>query len=81
MSFFNKLFGRDHSSAQKAKERLQIVVTHQRVNTDSDFMQSLHKEIVAVLGKYFKINEQAINIQMQKNQNRSTLELNVTLPN
>jgi cell division topological specificity factor len=81
MNFFNKLFGRDLNSAQKAKERLQIVVTHQRVNTDPDFMQSLNKEIVAVLGKYFKINEQAINIQMQKNQNRSTLELNVTLPN
>jgi cell division topological specificity factor len=70
-------------SAKIAKERLQIVVSHQRVdsNTDTDFMPKLRQELIMVISKYINIDPEKINVQLQKDGSCSILELNVALPN
>ena len=70
-------------SAKIAKERLQIVVSHQRVdsNTDTDFMPKLRQELITVISKYINIDPERINVQLQKDGTCSILELNVALPN
>lgn len=66
-------------SADVAKERLQIVVSHQRIK-GTDFLPQLRQDLLEAIGKYIKIDKDQINVQLQKQGNQSILELNVTLP-
>lgn len=68
-------------SANIARERLQIVLSHQRLEGgDEDFLPKLRNELLAVISKYVKIDAEQINVQLQRGDNCSVLELNITLP-
>lgn len=73
--------GLSKKSAATAKERLQIVVSHQRTEGgDVDFLPKMRHELLTVISKYVKINPEQINVQLQRNGNCSILELNIMLP-
>ncbi len=84
MSLFGRWFGRSagRQSASVARDRLQIVVSHQRTEGgDADFLSKLRYELLEVLCKYVEVDRDQINVQLQRNQNCAILELNITLPN
>lgn len=71
----------NRKSAQIARERLQIVVSHQRSEGgDVDFLPKLRHELLAVISKYVKVDQNQINVQLQRTGSCSVLELNITLP-
>jgi len=68
-------------SASVAKERLQIIVAHQRTQRGQpDYMPLLEKELLEVIRRYVQIDDDAVNITLDSEDNCSVLELNVTLP-
>lgn len=67
------------SSANIAKERLQIIVAHQRKKNEID-LEKLQRELIAVVSKYLPINENEVTVEVERDENRSILELNVVLP-
>lgn len=67
------------TSANIAKERLQIIVAHQRKKNEID-LEKLQRELIAVVSKYLPINEQEVTVEVERDENRSILELNVVLP-
>lgn len=69
------------SSASVAKERLQILVAHDRMHSSGpDYLPELQREILAVIRKYVTIGEDDVNVQLDQQGNTSVLELNITLP-
>ncbi|WP_227369139.1 cell division topological specificity factor MinE [Halomonas sp. M20] len=69
-------------SASVAKERLQIIVAHQRSQRGQpDYMPMLEKELLEVIRRYVNVDQEAINISLDREDDCSVLELNVTLPN
>ncbi|WP_100550603.1 cell division topological specificity factor MinE [Caedibacter taeniospiralis] len=75
----------EKNSAHIARERLQIIVAHQRSelnhdNPKSEFIKKLQGEIVAVLKKYVHIAPEDIKIELDDHGDCSVLELNVTIP-
>lgn len=69
------------NSASVAKERLQIIVAHQRTQRGQpDYMPMLERELLEVIRRYVEIDDDAVNISMDSEDNCSVLELNVTLP-
>ena len=69
------------NSAKIARERLQIVVSHQRSDDgDEDFLPKLRHELLTVISKYVKVDKDQINVQLQRTGSCSVLELNITLP-
>ncbi|MFM8454273.1 MAG: cell division topological specificity factor MinE [Gammaproteobacteria bacterium] len=70
-------------SAKVAKERLQILVAHQRAldskPLDSLLLEQLRRELLLVLGRYLKIDSDQVQVQLQNQGDVSVLELNVTL--
>lgn len=69
------------SSANVAKERLQILVAHDRVRTNGpDYLAQLQQEILAVIRKYVVIGDDDVRVQLEQQGTTSVLELNVTLP-
>ena len=69
------------SSASVAKERLQIIVSHESSrNTGQDIIKQLQKELIEVLSKYIQVDSNQITVQLERNGDQSVLELNVMLP-
>jgi len=69
-------------SATVAKERLRIIVEHERHLGSSplNYLPMLQKELLAVVRKYVLIEEDKISINLERNGEYEILELNITLP-
>ena len=81
MGLFDYFSKKKPNSAQLAKERLQIVIAHERVDRGGpDYLPQMRREIVSVIGKYVKIDEDAVNVQFERGTDCDILELNVALP-
>ncbi len=70
------------NTAVTAKERLQIIVAHQRGERDApDYFPQMKQEIIEVIKKYVHIDSDQVSVQLDQNDDKlSVLELNVTLP-
>ncbi|HEX5126642.1 MAG TPA: cell division topological specificity factor MinE [Rhodocyclaceae bacterium] len=82
-SWLEKIFGSSQpKSASLAKERLTLVIAHQRGDEvrAPDFLAALQKELVAVISKYVKVNPDDIKVQMEKKDNYEVLEVNIVMP-
>jgi cell division topological specificity factor len=80
MGLFNFLFSPNRNSAAIAKERLKIVLAHERASNDApDFLPKLQKELIEVVARYVSINDQMIRVNVGNSAGTSTLEINVEL--
>ncbi len=69
------------SSASLAKERLQILVAHERVSqSQPSYLVDMQKELLAVIRKYVNVDEDAISVSFEQEGNQETLELNIVMP-
>jgi len=82
MNLFDFFRGRQkQSSASVAKERLQIIVAHERgQRTTPDYLPALQKELVEVIRKYVNIGNDDVHVALENDGSCSILELNITLP-
>jgi cell division topological specificity factor len=66
--------------ADIAKERLQIVLSHERGSRDApDFLPSLQKELIAVIAKYVVVDEEKVRVNIERGQAISMLDIEVEL--
>lgn len=69
------------SSASVAKERLQILVAHERSSRNQpSYLPQLQKELLEVIQKYVNVGQDAISVNFEQDENQETLELNIVLP-
>lgn len=64
MGFFNRLFGRKHS-ADNAKERLQLVLIHDRTDLTPAELDSLKDDLIATISRHVEVDAQAVQIGME----------------
>lgn len=68
-------------SAQTAKDRLQILLAHERLDRSRpDYLPLLQKEILEVIRKYVPVTSDHVHINLQRGDQISTLELEIELP-
>lgn len=82
-NFFNKLKKqKKESTADVAKDRLQILIASHRNTAKFDFLPELEKEIMELVRKYVEIDREDIKIQVDKDEatGLEVLEMNVNLP-
>jgi cell division topological specificity factor len=81
MSIFDYFRSKNRDTASLAKERLQIIVAHERSDrTQPDYLSRMQRDIVDVIRKYVAISTQDVSVSLDQNDNCSILELNITLP-
>lgn len=70
-----------HTPASIAKERLQIIVAHERnQRCEPDYLPALQRELLEVIRKYVNVDNDQVQVALENQGNCSILELNVTLP-
>ncbi|MFT3963080.1 cell division topological specificity factor MinE [Propionivibrio sp.] len=82
MSLLSLLFGNKPKSAALAKERLQLIIAHERngLSGKKEFLPEMQKELIAVISKYVSINPEDIKVSLEKQGNYEVLEVNIVLP-
>jgi cell division topological specificity factor len=81
-SFLSFLVGEKKATACVAKERLQIILAHERSgrNPKPAYMADLQRDIIAVIAKYIPINLDDIKVSMDRQDNLDVLEVKIELP-
>jgi cell division topological specificity factor len=81
--FLRTLFGDKTPTAHIAKERLQLILAHERNGhnaPNADFLPQLQIELIAVISKYVKINMDDIRIEMSHQDSLDVLNVQIELP-
>lgn len=72
---------RKPATASVAKERLMILVAQERATRGGpDYLPLLQRELLEVIRKYVNVDNEAVQVRVDKDGDQDVLELNVTLP-
>ena len=81
MGLFSFFKTTKQDSAKVAKERLQILIAHERIDRSGpDFLPQLRRDIMEVIRKYVSVDEGQVQVQFEKGVDFDVLELNITIP-
>jgi cell division topological specificity factor len=82
MGILSFLLGEKKKTASVAKERLQLILAHERNGRSAspDYLPALQRELVAVISKYVSINPDDIKVHMERQDNLEVLEVKIELP-
>ncbi|WP_179405391.1 cell division topological specificity factor MinE [Burkholderia guangdongensis] len=82
MSILSFLLGEKKKSASIAKERLQLIIAHERIGgrPPADYLPALQKELVAVISKYVKISNDDIHVSLEHQDDLEVLEVKIEIP-
>jgi cell division topological specificity factor len=79
LSFF---LGEKKQTASVAKERLQLILAHERNgrSVSPSYLPDLQRELVAVISKYVSINPEDIKVNLERQDDFEVLEVKIELP-
>lgn len=78
MNVFN--FFQKRKSAPVARERLQLLLAHERTSPGSDLVSILREEILAVIAKHIEIDGDRLQVKIDRGEHVSILEIDVEIP-
>lgn len=71
---------RKSNSASIAKERLQILVAHDRRAGGPSYLPQLQRDLIKVISKYVAVDRNAVTVSVDSDGTHDVLELNIVLP-
>jgi cell division topological specificity factor len=75
---FERMFGsKQPKSANKAKDRLKLMLAHERADCAIPYLDDLKRDLLVVIQKYTQVED--ISIRSENNQNIDMLEVEITL--
>ena len=83
MSLLSFLLGEKKKTAGVAKERLQIILAHERSGrggSRTDYLPALQRDLLAVLAKYVSVSPEDIKVNLERRDNLEVLQVKIELP-
>jgi cell division topological specificity factor len=77
MNFFDRLTGK--KSAKSAKERLQLVLIHDRTDLTSTMLEALKDDLIAAISKYIDIDPSSVRIEVESEGRAQRLTADIPL--
>jgi cell division topological specificity factor len=78
ITWIKNFFAQKGATAGIAKERLQVILQHERASSkDPEMLKNLQREIMQVIAKYVKVDEDQVMVELGQRGDCSILELNV----
>ncbi len=75
----HRLTGRKRKSAYQAKERLQLVLIHDRTNLSSSVLETMKDEIIGVISRHIDIEPNMVKIEINKDGRQQRLIANIPI--
>lgn len=81
MGFFDFLSKNKKNTGSKniAKDRLKLVLVHDRASMSPEVMEALRKELIQVISKYVDVDSNNIEVELNDNNNQATLVANIPI--
>lgn len=83
MSFLSFLVGEKKKTANVAKDRLQIILAHERSSLSArqpNYLPELQRELMAVISKYVSIRPEDIKVHLERQDDLEVLDIKIELP-
>ena len=78
-SILDRIFGRDRKSANEAKERLKLVLIHDRTDLPPGVLENLKDDLIEVISRYVAIDPTAVRIEMEQDGRQQRLLADIPL--
>ncbi len=79
VSFLERILGHDRRSANTAKERLKLVLIHDRTDLAPGMLENLKDDLIQVISRYVAIDPAAVRIQMEQDGRQQRLLADIPL--
>jgi cell division topological specificity factor len=78
--FLDRMFGRSSKgTGRTAKDRLQFILVHDRINLPPERLKQMKEEILAVISKYVEIDRERVDIALEQ-RDRSNSKIIAEIP-
>lgn len=83
VEYLNRIFGKESEISSKniAKERLRLVLVHDRMDVSESVMTDLRNDLIEVIGKYMEIDKAALEVSLSKEDDGVALIANIPVLN
>ena len=83
-SFLSKFFGKEEESSLSktvAKERLRLVLVHDRLDISETLMLQLREDLIDTIGRYMEIDKDALEVSLSRDEDGVALVANIPVIN
>lgn len=78
LEFLSRFFGKESSSSKNvAKERLRLVLVHDRSSISPQLLEALKVDLIKVISNYMDIDEEALEVSLDSSENQVALVANI----
>lgn len=77
MDLITRVFGRENPSKDVAKERLRLVLVHDRASVTPQFLEMVKNELIRVISEYMEIDDRSMEVEFQNADNSIALVANI----
>lgn len=84
VSLISRFFGKDseaNASKTTAKERLRLVLVHDRLDISETVMENLRVDLINTIGKYMEIDTEALDVSLSRDEAGVALIANIPVIN
>jgi cell division topological specificity factor len=79
LDFINRLLGREKPSGTMARERLQLVLAHDRSDLNPELLEQMRREILAVVQRYVEIDIESCDVSLETEDRVTALLANLPI--
>lgn len=79
LDIINRILGRENTSRDIARERLRLVLIHDRATVSPNILNALKEELIRVIQEYMEIDEESIIVDLENEENSVALVANIPI--
>ncbi len=77
LDFISRIFGKENTSKDIAKERLRLVLVHDRASISPHMLNQLKEDLIEVISNYMEIDEDALEVNLNQDDREVALIANI----
>ena len=78
LDFLTRFFSKENlPSKEVARERLRLVLVHDRASVSPDFINQLKEDLIKVIREYLEIDEEALQVTLENEEDSIALVANI----
>ncbi len=78
LDILTRIFAKDNANSKDvARERLRLVLVHDRASVSPDFINALKEDLIKVIREYLEIDEEALLVNLENEENSIALVANI----